>query len=893
LPPSDFANITAAELGSVQDATISGYTPLQLNSTDAAAFVGLRAAQFDVLPASLFTYFLAAQVSNLAPVTFARITAAQLGFLTAEAAHGLTADQLTQLNDTAAVGFTDGQIANLNPEACKGIFSHTWLNIPAPLFANVTVQCVQNARDDFLVSVTRAQLAYFNAAQVNALSQNQTTQLTATAAPGLRGAFFSKEGASGLTNVAFGALNPAAFFFWTAEAFASVPPTDFKNIMASQVFYLTNSSFGALTKDQLNNFSPIAAANTTSQQIAQLNQSCAGITPGFLFNVPTTAYGALQAECIEVAPSDAFSVAKAGQLASLPKELFADFTKEQLLNASSTAFTGIRDEQFTLVDGAGFTARLLMGTTAAAFKGLRKQQVQAASDDAFSQVSADQIAYFGRAVQGLRAKQLAAILAPSVAGFGSNAAYFDPPACQGITREQLVQFLPSALNNITAGCFANTSDTITSAFTADQIYALNLDAFGAFDSAKIYNLSDFAFSKASRAQISSLKAPACTGFRSTVFNQISKSGLDGVTSECVSETPVAVFANLATAILEHIPCGGITDEQFHVLPNDTFSDITVECFRNLTPNAFSGISGYQIAGLSPDVVSLISPDQIATIAGDVIGNMTYGQLRYLQPRTSANLTADQLGNLTLIRGLQFVELYNYTSLTTERDEATKFISKIGTQLSEVVDWHVNATDQKNITWLELALTKIATMPPLGDEFVSRFQNSTFLGLRPVHVTEKLTPAAIKQISAGQASYILSAPFQNFTAEQVNLLQPAAFASLNNDVLREITPAQFANTTDDQLAQLAEQNPSIFKDCAFSKSLSKSQVSKLTGDAKTNYNVCVPSGSGTTSPNNTENPDGLTKGQIALIVLGALAAVALIASAVYYMVKRNRSQYQAI
>jgi len=105
--------------------------------------------------------------------TFARITAAQLGFLTAEAAHGLTADQLTQLNDTAAVGFTDGQIANLNPEACKGIFSHTWLNIPAPLFANVTVQCVQNARDDFLVSVTRAQLAYFNAAQVNALSQNQ------------------------------------------------------------------------------------------------------------------------------------------------------------------------------------------------------------------------------------------------------------------------------------------------------------------------------------------------------------------------------------------------------------------------------------------------------------------------------------------------------------------------------------------------------------------------------------------------------------------------------------------------------------------------------------------------------------------------------------------------
>lgn len=76
---------------------------------------------------------------------------------------------------------------------------------------------------------------------------------------------------------------------------------------------------------------------------------------------------------------------------------------------------------------------------------------------------------------------------------------------------------------------------------------------------KVSNLSDFAFAQTTREQLARLPAAACEGFRSTVFNQIDKaSGLYGVSAECVSRTPVAVFANLANGFIQVLPCQGLT-----------------------------------------------------------------------------------------------------------------------------------------------------------------------------------------------------------------------------------------------------------------------------------------------------------------------------------------------
>lgn len=58
-------------------------------------------------------------------------------------------------------------------------------------------------------------------------------------------------------------------------------------------------------------------------------------------------------------------------------------------------------------------------------------------------------------------------------------------------------------------------------------------------------------------------------------------------------------------------------------------------------------------------------------------------------------------------------------------------------LTESLDWQTDAAKQANITWLALTLTKLATIPTIGEDFVSRAQNSSFLGVRPVHVRDPI------------------------------------------------------------------------------------------------------------------------------------------------------------
>jgi len=383
-------------------------------------------------------------------------------------------------------------------------------------------------------------------------------------------------------------------------------------------------------------------------------------------------------------------------------------------------------------------------------------------------------------------------------------------------------------------------------------------------------------------QLGRLSGSACSGFSSDVFNALPPAAVSGISVECVSNLSIIVFANIKNSTFAALPCAGLTAPQIHVLPPAALQSITPECFRNLSAAAFGGITGNQIDQLPNSVISLLTPAQVSVIPGDVIANMTLNQLTALVPAAVQNLTGDQLGNLTVSKTSSFINLFNSSILEPNRNASDAFVRKVPASVPQLTNYTLIPAEQQQLTWLKVAvMDETYTPTQIPQEFVRYLPDNAVAGLRPYHI-QRLTQEAVQSIGPNKTQYLGLPAFSAFTGATVALLTPSAFGSLNAQLLNNMTPEQLGNAT---AAQFAALPAAAFQNCTLSKALSSDQKASLSGDASSNVKAC-----GASAP---DAPNKLGGGVIALIVLGVLAAVALVAAAVYYFVRRNRASYQAI
>eukprot|EP01117_Protostelium_nocturnum_P005147 TRINITY_DN186_c0_g1_i1.p1 TRINITY_DN186_c0_g1~~TRINITY_DN186_c0_g1_i1.p1 ORF type:complete len:958 (+),score=333.20 TRINITY_DN186_c0_g1_i1:115-2874(+) len=890
LPPKDFIELTAALLATITPEAIQGFQEEQFRKTPAAAWGGLTPFQFFNLTTSTCSYLNKPFFQNVPAASFQNFTSNCVTVVPAEAFQGFDSTRLAQVTPLAVSFFSGSQLFELpdesakllsgnqaskfNADSCHGLRASFLNNANSTTsVSRVTPACVANVNATQFTGFSADTVRGFNADVASVLTQLQVVQLGDNCA-GVTPQFLAK-----LVEIQNATVN----------CVSKLPANAFSQVSAAQVSTLLVPVVNTIQKAHFEQFNPAAAAGFSVGQVAAFNKdSCGGITADFASQLLVGSVHGLTPDCAKNANQNFFSKFSDLQAAQLTLEVVHELSENQILYFNPAAAAGFSADAFNKLEYdtgcKGLDANFVSFITPASIRALPAPCVKNARDAAFSLLKGDQVANMtDDSFSGFRQQQVEVFSLEAAARVKPTQAakWGVDTGCAGLGGLVASKLPTDVFPVITKDCLAHTNSSFFSDLPDASVAALPNATYAGVQDRHFAAMPARVASDLNEFQTSQFSNDACKGVTATVLGALAPaSGLKGLTQGCLSNVPGYSFTTFTPSQLNSLNCSALNSDQVAHLPVDTFGAISIVCVAELSPSSFSSVTPQQLSKLPLATISLLTASQLSQFSPLSVRGLNVEQIQAINTNATAGFTADQLGNLTVQWKDSFVDAIPLHRWTANPKTAAEYVAKVGVEFDGLKDF---STFTNETTWIQLANVKNGSFV-FDSNFVARTYPVTFLGLVPMYVSH-IREESFPTFTAEQTPYLLPAVVAQFTASQVKGFSPAAFGALYPPSFSSLSSDALKALSDDQIKAIPS---SVLKDCTFADHLEKSgRNGVLTGDAKTNYDVCIATNNG------GDGKSGLTGGQIAGIVIGTLAGVAVIGGAIFYFVRRKKANYQAI
>eukprot|EP00462_Mataza_sp_D1_P015954 CAMPEP_0175150218 /NCGR_PEP_ID=MMETSP0087-20121206/17737_1 /TAXON_ID=136419 /ORGANISM="Unknown Unknown, Strain D1" /LENGTH=517 /DNA_ID=CAMNT_0016436117 /DNA_START=12 /DNA_END=1565 /DNA_ORIENTATION=+ len=398
-------------------------------------------------------------------------------------------------------------------------------------------------------------------------------------------------------------------------------------------------------------------------------------------------------------------------------------------------------------------------------------------------------------------------------------------ACSGFSSAQLSNLEGvspySSCSGFTAECVNSILPTENKGFGLTCVSHMPDDALSLVDDKFVAGLSNGGASGIMAAQLSLMKAAACSGFSSAQLSNLEGvspySSCSGFTAECVNSILPTENKGFGLTCVSHMPDDALSlvDDKFVAgLSNGGASGIMAAQLSLMKASACSGFSSAQLSNLggkSPyNTCAGFLSGCISNVADTSVSGFGMSCTMLWSDDATRGMKASQLPGLTPsavggFRGSQFLVLrqaFNQTfvnGLSIKQCAGSNPIS-----VSTFKKYYADATLTPATVLSDLSVATLFQLTdctdackPLLASTANTLPNSSFMGLRADQVASVgLTP--ISQLTSAQSSNWLSDAIGALSADQVAQFTPSAFAALS---LGAIPAPACAGITPDQIVKV--------------------------------------------------------------------------------------------
>jgi len=268
-------------------------------------------------------------------------------------------------------------------------------------------------------------------------------------------------------------------------------PSDWSNLDAGRLSQI-NFFFCKPSESNEAQIPAKACTGFTQNQISDIN-TCGGISPDCLANIPAKAFGSTTSDtkCLQTLSTRSLPKLTTDQAREFGSFAWGAFSRDQLAAIPPAAYSTLDGKSFFLKSSScgAIYKEALAAIPAAGLDSMKADCFANIPVDSIPGLSTSQIGAIGiSAMGGWTPLQLASLPTDRCSGFTDKFFFMKAAACRSMTAECANQMSSSAIRSTTQDCVSNMPDSMFKSVKESYITSLSCGGFGGFSGEKIKNM---------------------------------------------------------------------------------------------------------------------------------------------------------------------------------------------------------------------------------------------------------------------------------------------------------------------------------------------------------------------------------------------------------------------